>query len=106
MNKHKFKIACDEIFDQVYTMSTACGNAWESGTDVTEEVCVYKGGEDSFPQEEVGAGEIAFEFSATDPVHLWGYAQNMKSARALVDYLAWEAGENPGDVYHKWIHPA
>lgn len=105
MMKPKFKVACDEIFDPVYTMSTARGNLWESGSDVTGEVMVYKGGEDSFPQEEVIAGKISFEFSATDPVPLWGFASDMKSARALVDYLAWEAGENPGDVYHRWIHP-
>lgn len=93
----KFKVPCDELLDGINLDDR------ESGSDVTDLVGVYFGGDDGFPQEIWNDGKLYFEFQMGDPVGIWCYTKTKKDAKSMVVYLANLMGERPQDVYHRWI---
>jgi hypothetical protein len=94
----KFKVPCDDFGVEVID------GLLSGDEEVNERVGVYYGGDDNFPQEIfLKEGRLYFEFQATDPVAIWGYAKDLEAAQALVDYLAYRMGEVPEEVYDRWI---
>lgn len=100
----KFKVPCDSFFDSQSLAAALDGKM--SGDDVDEEIGVYLGGDDNFPQNELCIDKtISFEFQMMEPVPLWCYAKTLDAAKAVVDYIAYNEGEHPADLYDRIIYP-
>ena len=98
----KFKVPCDAMFDSGPMCQALDGKS--SGDEIDEEIGVYFGGDDGFPQNELCIDKtISFEFQMMEDVPVWCYAKDLNSAKSIVDYLSLLTGENPHDVYDRWI---
>lgn len=98
----KFKVPCDAMFEMGPMSSALDGKL--SGDDIDEEIGVYFAGDDGFPQDELCVRKtLSFEFQMMSAIPVWCYAKDLDSAKRMVDYLASHAGENPHDVYDRWI---
>ena len=103
MSEFKFKVPCDIMFNDPRGSQVVDGKL--SGDDIDEEVGVYFGGEDYFPQRELCVDKtISFEFNMYDPVGIWCWAKDLAGAKAICDWIAYEAGEVPSDLYDRIIH--
>lgn len=100
--KFKYKVPCDALTGHSFNR-VIDGKA--SGDDIDEEMGVYFGGDDYFPQNELCVDKtLSFEFQMDDPVVLWCYAKTKKAAKAIVDYIAYNQGEVPSDLYDRIIY--
>lgn len=103
MSEFKFKVPCDIMFNDPRGARVVDGKL--SGDDIDEEVGVYFAGDDGFPQRELCVDKtISFEFDMSDPVGMWCFAKDIDSAKALCDWIAYELGEVPSDLYDRIIY--
>ena len=101
--KWKFKVPCDAFFDDTAIAQALDGKM--SGDPIDEEIGVYLGGDDWFPQNELLIDKtISFDFQMTELVPLWCYTKDKDSAKAVVDYIAYLTGDHPSDLYHRIIY--
>ena len=102
-NPYKYKVPCDSFFESSSVAAAIDGKL--SGDPIDEEIAVYLAGDDYFPQNELCIDKtISFEFQMSDPVGLWCYAKTRSAAEAIVDYIAYQQGEVPSDLYDRIIY--